>query len=571
MAYDLHRDSEDYDRSTDEAEFAGEYLNNQQLQKAIQYMLAEGNGDSLDLYLERIQIINEHLLQHYPRAGKAYDPTLYRRLQAMVREVQNDVRNIGEEASSLASDSDSSVNVLYRDDDSNILDTSSVEEIYRENDPGVESSSLPRAYQTNAAEPSKIRKNVSWAPSPRGLRGEDELEKQFLYGGPDNDPEKWYKGLPPILPFGETPYMERWESMKMNYDLNEFANEVGDDVTTKTNVPYKDVEPKDPRRSFLPSTLDSGSRFKLPSMHPNHWSRHLYHGPKLQALLPRIVSAFNAGGPLQQNKNYVPRIFLPKLRPIGFKNKPKRQTPSRGHATTSGRTGTSTRAIPPTTLNKFAHKRELAARRDSAARKKIPSASKAVRTSTPRFAPRTSTANGPPGTPKRGPGRPRKIVDPSYHPPRKPSMDDEEPQTPPRRETEELLGAGPATPRKVRHHKGVVDKNYRPSQSPLTPVKRKRDLNMDYDEHHRKSKAPRKKGSVGFVGEEHEPASLAKPSRRAAPLKSAIKKTKRISPEERDILNAAKAISSPKKRGTTRSGAVEFKPLRLRSADKTKK
>ena len=554
--------------STDEAEFAAEEINNGTLQKAIRYMLAEGHGDPLDVYLERVQMLNEHVLQHYAQSGKSFDPRLYQRLQTMVREVQNDVQDIGEEASSLASDSSSSVQVLYRDDESDLLESSSVEELFREDDlldPDLEFTEIPRKYKTQT-------ESVSWAPSSRTLQG-DDLEKQYLYGGPDNDPEKWYKGLPPVLPFGETPYMERWESMKINYDLNQSARKTGGEAIVETAVPYEAVEPENPKYSFLPSKYDSGSHFKLPTMPLDHWSRHRYHGTKMQELLSKIVDSFNSGGPLQIEKNYAPRIFLPQVFPIQYRDRQWQNLPSATPFTTSGRTGTSPRVVPSPTLKKFAQKRELAARRDSAARKEKTPASKVVPTSSAaRSEPGPSTTVRRVETPKRGRGRPRKIAvaDPSYHPPRKPSVDDEEPQTPTNAETNDLLDTGLAQPKKARPHRGVVDKNYRPSQSPLTPTKRKRDLNLDYEEQNRKPKAPRKRNSVGFVGEEPEPASLAKPSRKAAPLKSAIKKAKGLSPEERDILEAAKAMTSPKKRGTTRSGAVAFKPLRLRSQDNTK-
>jgi acyl-CoA thioesterase-1 len=80
-------------------------FNDERLQKAIRYLVSEGSGDPIDLYITRIQAIDEHILQQLPVQGKSFDPSLYRLLRSLVREVQDDVQAINREESSLDSDS----------------------------------------------------------------------------------------------------------------------------------------------------------------------------------------------------------------------------------------------------------------------------------------------------------------------------------------------------------------------------------------------------------------------------------------------------------------------------------
>lgn len=580
MASNYDQDENDYGYDySEESDSADQRYNNDQLQKAIRYMISEGRGDDLDLYFTRVNAIEEHILQNYVNYGKSFDPGLYQRLQSLVREVQDDVFEVDEESSSLSTDSNGEVEALYRNNedeldvnsDDSSDDSSSVEELYRPGfDDGAVSSVSTNTPKSKCALPPKVQ-----AGAARFSKDEDELEKSFLYGGPDNDKEQWFRDLPPILPFGETPYMERWDSMKINYDLNEAAKKSGDKEPVRTTVPYDDVEPADPSRSYLPSTFDSGSRFKLPVLTPEFQTTNKNRQTEIRKLLPGIVAEFNAGGPSKTRERYVPRIFLPKIADVKFDE--KRTPPAailgnfaikRKVATERDAVGGKTTALTTTTAPKRRHAptRDTAPRDTATTRPTrstaLPSKVRPKVPTQPVQAPTTDAS-----TPvKRGRGRPRKVkpTDPTYHPPRRPSVDEDAPATPGGAELEEMNDDTPTTLRKRRPRKVNPDKKYRPSQSPFNIPKRKRDLNMDDDSPVKRTKVDRKKHSVGFAGEAPEPVTKAKPSKKAKPKKSAIK-TSGIPPEDRDILESARTITSPKKRGQTRSGAVQFKPLRLRS------
>ncbi|KAF1974312.1 hypothetical protein BU23DRAFT_567520 [Bimuria novae-zelandiae CBS 107.79] len=630
--------------SVDEDEIADRQFNDTRLQKAIQYLMADGGRDATDLYLTRVQAIDEHILRNYMVEGKSFDLVLYQRLQHLVRVVQQDVQAVDEEASTMDLDSEPSIEALYRDDDS-FDDTSSVEELYRDEDSFDDSSSVEMLYRDAEEEvgsagsafgrPSAIpassqrnltvkksKKKVKWVGDEPTSEDDDPCEKSFLYGGPNNDPEQWYKELPSVLPFGENPYMEKWESMKINYDLTESAKRTGKDAgPVNTNVPYSGVDKNNEKHSYLPRRFESGSRFKLPVLE-DRWARHKNHRAKLETLWPKIVDSFNTGGPLRSEKGYAPRIVLGQVSKITLEpfEEPAIAEPDissifeaeEGKTKTTntsitGRPGTGSKAPrPPAALRKFADKCEAAAHRDEAKKpsdKKVltpwpqveaqlrklsaDAAIRPIQAGFPKVTPKVSTATaksklGPPtvqtpaavpGEPvKRSRGRPRKhpIVDPTYHPPRKVSVE-EEPVTPEREEIEDLYDAAPAAPSRVRHGKATTDPLYRLSQSPLTPTKRKLDLNIDGHPPTTTPKKPRagrpKKNPVDFAGEEPEPATKSTPNK-AAPKKSAIKKSKRATAEERalqeelflDELEATKKF----KRGKLRSDK-EYKPLRLRS------
>ena len=561
MAYNYRQDEDDYEYGqSEDSDLAEQSYNDAQIQTAIRYMLAEGGNNPLDQYLTRVNAIEEHILQNFIEYNKPFDPQLYRRLQAMVREVQHDVLDIDDDISSLSTDSDDSVEALYRKHEDDFDDSSSVEELYRsdllDSDPG------PSAFPgTSGWKPPSLPKFPAGFPMTGADSDDDDaLEKRFLYGGPRNDVEEWYKGLMPMLPFGENPYMERWDSMKINFDLNKSSQKTDDTKPVRTDVPYEDVEPQNFKNSYLPSAFDSGSRFKLPVIPQDYWSMHKFHPARLQNLWEDIVVSFNAGGPLQVEKNYTPRIFLPKIGNI--------------------KVGVNIRLEgnqPPTILKKFANQRNAAAERDYTRATRTPPTSKTVPPLKPPTRAYTPAPAAEPSEPvKRGRGRPRKAknADPTYHPPRRVSVDDDAPTTPRREELEDLYEAPPAPPRKPRPRKIDADPSYKPATSPMTPNKKKRDLNLDDERPAKKVKTTRKRQSVGFAGEAPEPSTKAKPSKKALPKKSAIKATTgrytTIPAEDRDILNTAKAVTGPKKRGQTRSGAVQFKPARLRSLSGTR-
>jgi len=134
-------------------------------------------------------------------------------------------------------------------------------------------------------------------------------EIQWRYGGPKNELEEYHKNFPAVLPFGETLYMQAWESMKIDYDLRESMKRKPEDPPIVTNVGYDEV--KLPRSKNI---YDSGSRFTLPALDDSLVKWFDVGGDEL---LHGAVEKFNQGGSEgdQLKKDYAPRIFLPKVRP----------------------------------------------------------------------------------------------------------------------------------------------------------------------------------------------------------------------------------------------------------------
>lgn len=202
---------------------------------------------------------------------------------------------------------------LYRDDD----------DIEDEYDPDVETS--VRTSKLNPAEPiepSGLAGQSATAPrQPPSASSTDPksafvLETVFRYGGPSNEAEEYHRDFPASLPFGETFYMQEWESLKINYDLRESARKKGsknDDTTTRTDVPYGlAVENVDRRRDR--GLCDSGSRFRIP--YDSSTQSSVDADRKLN--LKDAINLFNKGGDQDQvKKDYAPRVFLEKLSAVG--------------------------------------------------------------------------------------------------------------------------------------------------------------------------------------------------------------------------------------------------------------
>ncbi|KAL1612685.1 hypothetical protein SLS60_000914 [Paraconiothyrium brasiliense] len=520
-------------------------FNDERLQKAIRYLVSEGSGDPIDLYITRIQAIDEHILQQLPVQGKSFDPSLYRLLRSLVREVQDDVQAINREESSLDSDSDSSIEALYKDmsTDNEVeidgINVSAGPSIILDQDElagtvvARTSASRPIIETKRALKSSKVRNNndrMLFAANVRASIDDDVIEKCFLYGGPNNDPEVWYKEIPPILHIGDTPYMEKWESAKINSDLAEYWG----------RSPKKLQDPQQFERINI---YDSGSQYKLPAVRPCAWADNEETHAKIQGLWPSILSAFNKGlqgtAAQQKDKSYAPRMVLPLvsdafIKPYikpnnassGQNSEGRRTSEDKGNAGVAGikaefqkwfknagiapHEGLHTRSqpsrwepaarprLPETNLKKFNSKREEAARRDKpetlSPRERAVLRTRAALATTPtpemRATPRLSAG---PTLVKRKPGRPpNKPLDPSYHPPRRQSQDVDSPTTPDRSaleaEIDALNDTGPTKRQHKRSQKVSKDPSYRPGQSPVTPTKRKRDENLNFTESSKKAK-----------------------------------------------------------------------------------
>ncbi|KAF2691547.1 hypothetical protein K458DRAFT_411270 [Lentithecium fluviatile CBS 122367] len=284
--YATSRDHDDHPESEEEP--IGLEHNNRRLRQAIRYLNTEGGPDPPAEYINRVQDIQDAIIKQYREASYPHDPQLYRQLRSLVREVQNNFqRVIGEESTADLEDSDASIEDLFTPDAFN-----------REEEDQELTPPDRRAHRS-----------ATLSPPPAGPRKAEVLKTQYLYGGPDNEVEEWHKDFPAALSFGETLYMQGWESVKIDYDLAESAKKSADDPNhvVTTNVPYSAVE----ARFGTPNQYESGSRFKIPG---KVWDmvKKLTTSP---SSLTSIVDEFNEGGDLQEqkNKDYAPRVFLPQI------------------------------------------------------------------------------------------------------------------------------------------------------------------------------------------------------------------------------------------------------------------
>ncbi|OAG10402.1 uncharacterized protein CC84DRAFT_483388 [Paraphaeosphaeria sporulosa] len=371
MSYRRYSSTEVYGSYTaEDTVLVDRVFNDDRLQKAIQYLKTEGGGDAIDLYLTRVRTIDEHILRQLPAQGKSFNPRLYQRLRDLVREVQNDGQAINDEESSLEVVNESSVEVLYKgtENDSDIHPYPKI--------PGVTlppQSTIKTKTTPGSGVPSENQAQVRFASDIRTSGDDDVREKQFLYGGPSNDPEVWYKRSAPLLHIGESPYMERWESWKAVRDLAKGRGKSLDELESPP------VFKRD-------NMYDSGSKYKLPATVANEWSQNEKQRAKLQKLWRAAAEWFNIGrrlSPLKappEGKDYAPRMTLPLIGEINIKSF-ARSTPlvSEGHEDSSADEVSYTQLptpkhsplksgrfprLPETNLRKFNSIREAATRRD---------------------------------------------------------------------------------------------------------------------------------------------------------------------------------------------------------------
>jgi hypothetical protein len=259
------------------------------LRKAIQYLTTHGGSDSVDMYFTRVKAIDDAILEEFRNEGYPCDPQLFRQLKSLVHAVLAEDQ-IPDRESSARADSDVSMEELY------------TREALNREDEEPEYVPAGRQAPNSAALP----------PRQDDRRKAEVIETQYLYGGPNNEVEEWHKEFPAALPFGETLYMQEWESMKINYDLAESAKSlytVGNPVIS-TNVPYYTVE----ARLGTPAQYESGSRFKIPGKVWTMWDQ-VKKSTMGSSSLAKRVDEFNQGGDLQEqrDRDYAPRVFLPNV------------------------------------------------------------------------------------------------------------------------------------------------------------------------------------------------------------------------------------------------------------------
>lgn len=226
-----HYDSED-SYSSDE-EMPDREETNQLLRQAHHYVIIEGGEDSPSTYMERIQRINEDLVQEISAHGYDCDPKLFRRVKQKIDHVLREFEDAVDAGSSLYDYSDSPEYYAAADE----------EGLYRM-DSSPTSPEAPSARRTAR------------------IGGKDDVERVYLYGGPGNHPESWYKKAVASLPFPETIRMAEWESLRIHWDLAATGNMEKTEPVTGNGVSFKDKRLA--HHDSLPR-YESGSRFTLPT------------------------------------------------------------------------------------------------------------------------------------------------------------------------------------------------------------------------------------------------------------------------------------------------------------------
>jgi hypothetical protein len=267
---------------SDSDEATQQEVNDNRLTKAIKYLSQEGGDDSTATFMNRVDRIDESLLQLLPQQGSHFDTPLYQRLQTMIREVRHDFENARQSESP----------VQESDDE------------------------LPEYHTASAARALYRSQEVVGGPKatpPKSMhRGDDKVphEQEFKYGGPSNQVEIWHKDFPASLPFPETMQMAHWESLKIDFDLSETGKQLkADGKVVETNISFD--HPALAQYKNL-NQYDSGSRFKLPVASKTVQTYINTRGNTDK--LTEVIEAFNKGDREKEiAKDYVPRVFLNKL------------------------------------------------------------------------------------------------------------------------------------------------------------------------------------------------------------------------------------------------------------------
>jgi hypothetical protein len=271
--------------SINNREPADKEANNRKLTQATNYLQQEGGDDSPSTFIDRVNRINETLLNQLPQQGQTFDQKLYRRVRVMIMDVKRDYRDAAEEEPTF----------LESDDAPSQYGISAAANgaLYRDG------SSSPSPTPT----PATARTQHSKALASRRPEFDNNVqrERRFKYGGPGNEPENWHRDFPAILPFPETHMMAHWESLKIDHDL---ARAKGD-KNAKTDVPLEHGE----LQPYLNlAQYESGSRFTLPAVSTEtQESINKYGGVHI---LKDHVNKWNKSHMSNKNNKYAPRVFL---------------------------------------------------------------------------------------------------------------------------------------------------------------------------------------------------------------------------------------------------------------------
>lgn len=267
--------------------------NNRRLKQAIDYMAAEGGGDTPDVYIDRINHMDEMLLQQLPQASAHFDRKLYKRVQAMIRATQREYEDALGYISQLGG----------HDVDDVSIDEEDLTELYT---PGA-----AQALYRGEASPDE--------PPPPGLRrvghkGHLELERNYLYGGEGNKAEKWYFNAINTLPFPDTFAMAQWESIMINHDLDDQVKQLkAEGKLVENNVPFR-IRILDKYKCT--DGLESSSRYTLPESDVGNEETIRSN---IDGHIIRLLDEYNMRSPGSDDEKdiykYVPRVALRVITP----------------------------------------------------------------------------------------------------------------------------------------------------------------------------------------------------------------------------------------------------------------
>ncbi|KAF2741564.1 hypothetical protein EJ04DRAFT_583174 [Polyplosphaeria fusca] len=283
---------------------ADKEANDRRLVQCIEYLEQETIAeDTLPKYVDRVWKIDEFILKKYPQEGYLYDRRLLNELQDRVRQAKSEMGHPEGDDGEL-------------DREAGLFKLMEVETEVETEDTETEERAAPpdSLFDTPGwvlgnhppTQPARLPELKPGKPAEKAI----VREKQFAYGGPNNEVEEWHKEFPPTLPFGETLRMQKLESLMIQYDLDESKKRMGKkdaDPIVKTNVKYADSEL--PRKY----AFESGSRFHL--TRPNKEVMKALEKNQKKVIEEAVLS-FNQGGPdkkTQIEKDYAPRIFLDQI------------------------------------------------------------------------------------------------------------------------------------------------------------------------------------------------------------------------------------------------------------------
>jgi hypothetical protein len=290
------------------------------------------------MYRDRVNRINDLIIQRYVDEGRLFDLDMYRELRRMVNaqldsfdRSKEDVIEVSSDESLSSGDPDVQMSgALYRDED---------EPVTPEQSPPRTPSPPPAPRRERFWKASERDLGSPLPPLSFGKKDPPAAEVgaiQFRYGGPRNTAEEWKKNFPPILPFGESLAIREMESRQINFDLSRGPQVSPEQAMAKHPDMYKDPTKEGP--------YDTGARFKLLRNAEARREIERVLGDGLP-ILRSVVREFNdAGGKdVQVRKDYTPRVFLETIH-VPRRNAPRRPSTALGPSGSGSGSGSGRRS-----------------------------------------------------------------------------------------------------------------------------------------------------------------------------------------------------------------------------------